>query len=1655
MSEFIGRLTAGVDKITGSKADELVEVPSSNSNLSDVDVIEMGSGTDTMLFERTSALGINAAKLVGVSGIDIFDFSATSSAVVTLSDALIKQSDNNFLTLAFDADPVSLDMRDVSIGIGIVELAGTGTVTLYDAAAQAVRLAASVDGGGKIIGGSGRDTLTGADGADRLTGNAGDDQLEGGSGHDVLSGGDDNDRLFGQSGNDELSGGTGYDVLDGGEGANTITGGADADAFIINVSETLTITDFDTDNPFERIDLRAVGVSDFSELLIAANGGNAQIIAGTATIILTGVSSGDLAAANFVFDGDAVVTQAQALSEMPFFEFTAGQDNITGTDGNDVFENKGNFSKLSNDDIFEGDKGIDTLRIWGDARALAESRLGGMSGIEIFDLSGATTVGGSLEVQVTQQMIDSSSNGAITVKFGTNDITMLTGEADNASGVILEGTGKVLLRDVAGQGVTVSDAYAGNVLGQNKNDEIIGGSQADTLKGSGGDDTITAGEGDDVLDGGEGNDVLIADAGANRISGGDGSDQYVIHEGALGTVLTDYDPRNFVERIDLTDLDALKVMADLTLTNIGDNVRVTAEGLDLTINNVQADELGDNDFLFKDENPLLFNVAAGATGEELQQLFDGVPDGSLIRLAAGTYSITETLTISRSNITVEGAGEGLTILRTDIAVADAGSTILVAPEDLQVRYGQTTNDVLEGSNTVLLPDVEALRSANPDQEYSDFEVGDLVFLFQANDEAYLIESGNLDNPDRADWIEPTTDTEAEAERYYLREFRSRIESIDENGVATLAEASPYSFTAGLANISKNTFLENVNLSDFSIEGNFKDEAGGDPDPSLFETTIEGWESIAALELDGVRDSDLSRITIIDPAAHAFKWQRAYETTADELTAVGAHNKDGSSGYHFYFQESFANTFTNLSSTDARHAVLFSSENAEHYNDIHLTDINRDINFHGSADDENTIVVDRIVQDYPEGSLIQWKAVNPGVQGLHPAETIDENDVTFRYARTSEESDTVVAHEDGGDIGLNEGSDTGIGQQGNDTLSGELGNDTLFGNAGNDILDGGDGKDKLYGGDGNDLLQGGVGNDLLMGGDGNDTIIGGENGDSLYGGAGQDVFLRAYADFTDTILDFEAGVGGDIMQIRGSAYTNFSQLLLEQSGDDVILEFGPTGQTIFKNTQLENLVAANFTFGTDETEGQLIELKGTELKAVGTARSDDFTASRAHMDSDEFTVFGGAGYDRITVAQSSLNVDLGTTGEYFGIEEFDFSGVATLGLTIENQLVSQSSSSKLYLALGDTGSTVLLDVGSLGRGKNVFIDGAREVQLIGGRSHTVKSDDDTGVNIIGDELRDIIYGGKAADFILGGGGDDNLFGGAGDDTLRGDAGNDTINGGPGSDLIYIDDAGDRVAESNRWAGTDTVSSSVSFRMGTSHIENLELTGDAVIGAGNGLQNLITGSDGNNILDGGKNVDTLIGGNGDDIYLLRAPGDNAIEEVDGGIDSVRAYRSIELDANIENLYIQTLLNAAGEGVTGVNGVGNNLDNVIVGNPFDNTIAGRGGNDTLRGQAGADTFVFDRALGADNVDRIVDFNTNTANEGDLLRMSQSVFSGVVKGTLDAVFFAEGVSAVDANDLFIFDQESGQLWFDVDGNGAAGQQLIATFDQNAIVTSDDIFVI
>lgn len=95
----------------------------------------------------------------------------------------------------------------------------------------------------------------------------------------------------------------------------------------------------------------------------------------------------------------------------------------------------------------------------------------------------------------------------------------------------------------------------------------------------------------------------------------------------------------------------------------------------------------------------------------------------------------------------------------------------------------------------------------------------------------------------------------------------------------------------------------------------------------------------------------------------------------------------------------------------------------------------------------------------------------------------------------------------------------IGTPDPDTLTGASGNDTLSGEGGNDVLSGDAGHDWLYGGDGDDILSGGLGSDTQS------------------GGTGDDAFQFAATDEInyDNITDFSQGDSIDLSAIAGLGY----------------------------------------------------------------------------------------------------------------------------------------------------------------------------------------------------------------------------------------------------------------------------------------------------------------------------------------------------------------------------------------------------------------------------------------------------------------------------------------------------------------------------------------
>ena len=89
---------------------------------------------------------------------------------------------------------------------------------------------------------------------------------------------------------------------------------------------------------------------------------------------------------------------------------------------------------------------------------------------------------------------------------------------------------------------------------------------------------------------------------------------------------------------------------------------------------------------------------------------------------------------------------------------------------------------------------------------------------------------------------------------------------------------------------------------------------------------------------------------------------------------------------------------------------------------------------------------------------------------------------------------------------------------------------------------------------------------------------------------------------------------------------------------------------------------------------------------------------------------------------------------------------------------------------------------------------------------------------------------------------------------------------------------------------------------------------------------------------------------------------------------------------------------------------------------------------------------------MDRITDFDV----AADTMRLENAIFTGLAGGTLAASAFVRNTSgnAADATDRIIYESDTGRLFFDRDGTGAAAKVHFATIGTNLAVTNGDFFV-
>lgn len=155
-----------------------------------------------------------------------------------------------------------------------------------------------------------------------------------------------------------------------------------------------------------------------------------------------------------------------------------------------------------------------------------------------------------------------------------------------------------------------------------------------------------------------------------------------------------------------------------------------------------------------------------------------------------------------------------------------------------------------------------------------------------------------------------------------------------------------------------------------------------------------------------------------------------------------------------------------------------------------------------------------------------------------------------------------------------------------------------------------------------------------------------------------------------------------------------------------------------------------------------------------------------------------------------------------------------------------------------------------------------------------------------------------------------------------------------------------------------------------------------------------------------------------------------------------------ASSSSIMTKTIRGSSGHDVLS----GSSAKDILYGYGGPDKLYGKGGNDTLVGGAGRDAFVFDTKPNAKtNVDVIRDFNERE----DVIRLNDSVYTGLKSGQLSPDSFVIGTQAGDANDRIVYDESTGSLFYDADGSGSMEAIQFAQVNAALTLTASHFFII
>ncbi|QPF90265.1 Ig-like domain-containing protein [Bradyrhizobium commune] len=286
--------------------------------------------------------------------------------------------------------------------------------------------------------------------------------------------------------------------------------------------------------------------------------------------------------------------------------------------------------------------------------------------------------------------------------------------------------------------------------------------------------------------------------------------------------------------------------------------------------------------------------------------------------------------------------------------------------------------------------------------------------------------------------------------------------------------------------------------------------------------------------------------------------------------------------------------------------------------------------------------------------------------------------------------------------------------------------------------------------------------IINGTAGADVLFGGMGNDLLTGGAGSDLFVVSKGYGSDTISDFQAGAGGDMLRVQNYGFATFANFTsaASQVGTDVVVKLSSSETLTIQNVALSSLTAANVALDNPLPTSAAPNTAWTTVGAGGTLTGGATNDSLQAM-GDGVTLVGGAGDDTFYMLNHETKV------------------VELAGQGI------------------DTIVTGMIDGYSLVNAPNV------ENLRLGGTYNSPATGNDLDNIIIGNAANNVIDGGKGNDVLTGGGGVDTFV-------VRAGNGNDIITdftAGSGGDILQINGTSFKtfadVAAAMQQVGTDAV------------------------------------------------------------------------------------------------------------------------------------------------------------------------------------------------------------------------------------------------------------